>query len=431
MAGLGSLVSNLLNGKASWKTRLAQKIKLISPQGDSYEAYWIESPRSIDKKLAVFKYPNLAGNIVQDLDVDSTRYDLTFFFEGINNDIEARLFFESCKQRGLWDIEHPIHGFLGLQLVSVTENDSPVKNGNITEISSSWIEPIDPITLKTAADLAGELDGLADALNNSAGNSFLDTVTDIASAAQFAVDAAKLTKATIDKKIGDIASGNDEISKLFKQAKNDLDNLLSGDPLDLKGIAAKTQELISLPIKAANSTEGTMDSYNGLSDGLIDNLPSSGSGAQAKNEVLNGELALTGNLAAYGQIVKISPLKTRSQAIGFAQALIDKFSQISNALDSVQDNFAGSTIDEQYFSQSQSYSSAVKLIGTAVKYLITSSFSLKVEKRFTLTEPRTPIDIAITEYGNDSYLDLLIDSNGLKGKDILLLPAGREIVVYV
>ena len=43
--------------------------------------------------------------------------------------------------------------------------------------------------------------------------------------------------------------------------------------------------------------------------------------------------------------------------------------------------------------------------------------------------------ITIDEYGelgdNDINYDLFISSNNLKGNDILLLEAGREVVVYV
>ncbi len=56
-------------------------------------------------------------------------------------------------------------------------------------------------------------------------------------------------------------------------------------------------------------------------------------------------------------------------------------------------------------------------------------------KRFTLSRPRAPIEITISEYGElgpeDSYLDLFIASNHLRSDEVILLPAGREVVVYV
>jgi hypothetical protein len=57
-----------------------------------------------------------------------------------------------------------------------------------------------------------------------------------------------------------------------------------------------------------------------------------------------------------------------------------------------------------------------------------------VEKRFKLSLPRAPIEIVITEYGslgeNDAYLDEFISANDLSSYEILMLPAGREVVTY-
>lgn len=68
-------------------------------------------------------------------------------------------------------------------------------------------------------------------------------------------------------------------------------------------------------------------------------------------------------------------------------------------------------------------------------YLLRSVFDLSVEKRFKLEKRRAPIEITISEYGSlgddDSNFQLFIDSNGLKGNDILILPEGREVVVYL
>lgn len=91
-------------------------------------------------------------------------------------------------------------------------------------------------------------------------------------------------------------------------------------------------------------------------------------------------------------------------------------------------------IDQQYFAAAQSYTSLVNLYTLALQYLISQFFNLKAEKRFTLKTPRSPLEITVTEYGslgdNDIFYNLFIESNKLSGNDILLLPAGREVVIY-
>jgi hypothetical protein len=47
------------------------------------------------------------------------------------------------------------------------------------------------------------------------------------------------------------------------------------------------------------------------------------------------------------------------------------------------------------------------------------------------------MEIAMAEYGipgvpwNDTFYDLFISSNNLIGQDVLWLPAGRQVVIYV
>jgi hypothetical protein len=91
-------------------------------------------------------------------------------------------------------------------------------------------------------------------------------------------------------------------------------------------------------------------------------------------------------------------------------------------------------INKQYIANSQNYTSIQKTFSLTMQYLISQFFNLKSEKRFTLKNPRSPLEITVTEYGslgeNEENYQLFIDSNQLSGKEILILPAGKEIVIY-
>jgi len=93
------------------------------------------------------------------------------------------------------------------------------------------------------------------------------------------------------------------------------------------------------------------------------------------------------------------------------------------------------TIDTQYFSQSASFSDSLGLIAQAAQFLLLKSFDLAVEKRFNLKTDEAPIFTTIKEYGTlgegDANFDFFIETNNLKGNDILLMKSGREVVVYV
>ena len=172
------LIKDVLDsGPTNWRERLAATVELVSPDGDSYSPKWQGDPRSLSKKLGVFEYPKVRGSIVQDLEVSSDTYELTLYFDGENNDLEASRFFTSCRQKGTWQVTHPVHGFVELQLISVKEDNQPTTNGNITEVSTKWIEPLDPTTLKTARELAGLLDTAVEDLNVSAAQQFANAVS--------------------------------------------------------------------------------------------------------------------------------------------------------------------------------------------------------------------------------------------------------------
>ena len=75
--------------------------------------------------------------------------------------------------------------------------------------------------------------------------------------------------------------------------------------------------------------------------------------------------------------------------------------------------------------------SAVRMIGArplAPIRILRRSFDLAAVRYITLQSNRVPLEIALTE-GMD--LDLFISANQLKGDDILLLPAGRRVAVYL
>ncbi|MHA1287298.1 MAG: DNA circularization N-terminal domain-containing protein [Candidatus Thorarchaeota archaeon] len=171
-------IDTLESGAVSWQDRLANTIELISPSGKAFSAKWRGNPRTREKRLGIFEYPKVAGNVVQDLGSNSLRQTLNIYFDGRDHDLESDRFFEATKEIGLWDITHPVHGFYGLQLVSVRENDEPITSGNVTEFVTEWIEPIDEVSLETARELAGIVDGLGNDTNSSSSEQFEDGVMD-------------------------------------------------------------------------------------------------------------------------------------------------------------------------------------------------------------------------------------------------------------
>jgi hypothetical protein len=125
---------------------------------------------------------------------------------------------------------------------------------------------------------------------------------------------------------------------------------------------------------------------------------------------------------------------TRAQLIRAIEELQAFFDDIVDALEGAQSMFATAPINEQYFGMLDTYADASNTMHLAIQHLLNSTLKLSVERKFTLDRYRAPIEITVTEYGSlgpdDSYLDLFIRSNDLHGKDIILLPPGRQVVIY-
>jgi hypothetical protein len=421
-------IKDRLLGANNWRARLSDRIQLISPEGKEFEAKWRGSTRTVDKKLGIFAYPKVKGNIVQDLDVNSDVYGTTIYFEGKNADLDSQ-------------------AFLALQPISITENDQPVDSGGLYAVDTEWIEPIDPETLLTSRELAGIIDENANELDATVIDQIVANIDASAEALKNAVDqAVNIVSNASDLILGPIASTVDAIDNSFNAIQSGIQATLNETVLEVESLGGQIQQLIQLPLLATNDINTRLGLYDDLSDTIITNLPS-GNEAKDKNQIAVYELALASCLSAYSRIMTTGivgataggperfPIRTRTETVNTAIRTLNFFSLVTDSLDESQKNFENTPIDLQYFSQSQSYGDALTMVSQTVKYLLINTFDLRIEKKIILSRPRTPIDVTVSEYGglgdNDELLDFFISSNALTNTEILLLPPGKEVIVYI
>ena len=426
----------LENGPDDWRSRVRDSIELTSPEGETFTAKWQAGPRDMSKKLGIFSYPKVKGNIVQDLDVNSTKYNLKIFFEGDDHDKTANKFFVACGERGTWEVIHPIHGFVELQLISVREVDDPVKSGGVTAIESQWIEPIDPTTLITAAQLAAAIYEKIKDLNTNSAQQFADNLNQSAEAFSRAVESAT-TKATLilevtTKPLYDSIDALDTAITAIQQSVNDVKTQTT---ILTDSLAGQLQQLTQLPALGVGDGPTKGQAYSDMIDDMIGVLPSTIRQPEiAKNEASVAELNMVSAIGALAKVATVSTLTTRAQALELAELITTAFTNVTTNLDAAQDEFLDEYFVNQYFSQSQTFSDAYDIVALANKYLLTLAPSLQIEKKIILDRPRSPIEITIAEYGDlgagDVNFDLFIETNKLKGDDILMLNRGTEVVIY-
>ena len=419
----------------TWRDRLRQTITLTSPEGNIFEAKWKGNSRSMDKKLGLFEFPKVKGTKVQDLDIGSARYPLTIFFDGENHDQESDRFFKACSERGVWNIIHPVKGSLDLQLISVKENIEPVESGNVTQFDMEWIEPLKDSEVPSLFQQRSTIDSQIDELNSTSSDQIDSNVLQetAAQTSSFEATVNSVVK-SVEKFLAPVYELQAEINSQVLSIKRGVNSLLSAPVLDIVSIAGQIQALVQLPALAIADVNSRIEAYQGFISAALDFSPDT---AQTKdrNIVAVQELALTSALASISFVSSTGELASRLQAIELINLNTELFKDITDALDATQELFKDEIIDDQYFSQSESYSDALLMISQTISYLLRSAFDLSIEKRFVLEKMRSPIEITISEYGDlgedDINFDLFITSNGLKGNDILILPEGREVLVYV
>jgi len=431
MAQLFNLISSALGlTPETWQDRLAEEITLTSPEGDSYTALWVGNPVTVKKKLGVFGFPGIVGTKLQDLGGEGAQYPLTIYFHGSDNDLDAAAFFESCKQIGPWEIEHPTEGPLTLQWVGYTRHIEPVKRGNVTRFEIESIEPLPDSSEISSTQLSADIDGQSELSNFQAG-------------AQFVLNAVQDTFSQFSALSGAVAKGLTAVQVTLRAAEQfqlvpveaeavlrGITSTIESFPIDTEQLTGQVQNLVQLYAEAQDSVSDALDMYDEFIGEVSSTIVPLAADSEGVNTAVVQELFLSAAIVGMAQSTRVGGEKTRSESLENAENISGSFTTITDSLDLVQELYKDSPIELQYFSQSQSYSDALVLAGLAVRYLLVQSFSLAVERRFTLRSDRNFIEIVASELGSLDGLDEFIESNNLSGNDFFYIPAGREVVVY-
>ena len=413
-------------------------ITLTAPDGSWWSPSWQGNDIEAAKLVGQFNTPLADGTVTQDLGSKGLVFPLTLSFEGDYHDKQAFSFLRALSQRGPWTVTHPVYGDFILQPISATLSAQPVSSGNITKIESSWIETALIDTILSVSELSGQLSDQVDAVNASASAQFQAAINlaDPEAMAAAAIAGVNGLASFSGSKLFSIIQGVSDVQGALATAYAGAQAALTAVPMDVINAASQIQTLIQFPAVIIADLGAKVTAFGDFAGRIMDSLVP-GSDADSRNQAVMSELYLAAAVTGAAEAVVASTPTTREQAI---QAITDVNALLTNvtaALDAVQTASAGNLAVDQYFSNSLCFADLARLTGLVAAYLLRLIFDLKVAERFTLTVPKPPIRIAIEEYGTEyssdgiSNFDLFIASNALHGNDIILLPAGREVVVYV
>lgn len=426
--------------------RLKPEIILVSPSEDGekeYVAKWIGDPVTKEKKLGLFDSPKVKGTKVQDLKVKGDRHQLTIFFDDPDHDETSAEFWESLNATGNWEITHPTIGLLNLSMIRATWENEPVRSVGYTTFNMNWVEGLPEGADLSPIELGANLNAsIFDAIQ-SAIDQFISIITletfeefnSIVSAVNKAVSAIKKNL----KKFENLQLINPRLEALFRGIASTISDF---ENFDSSALAAQFSGLYEAMGLAQNNSNGAIDNITSVVFEM-DDIETDDSGTNGRNAAAVLELNMSLANTEVARAALLPGLVTRDQAVETATSINDYFDTMTNQLDEIQENFTDTPIENQYISQSLSYADQLDANKSAIKLLLNTALSLKVERRFTTKVPRHPMEIAWTELdGPGEYIEVdgiqidqnyqdFCDWNDLHGNDLLWLPAETEVRIFV
>lgn len=420
----------------TWLNETRETIKLTSPQGSIFEALWIGNERSFERKLGIFSPPSFRGDIVQDLGVKSWQYPLTIYFEGAFHNKEAERFSTTAyNETGQWEVIHPTKGALILQLASLAEAILPVENGNYTAFDTQWIEPANQERLVSIDELASSI--LSDVSNalEDAQVIFEQSRTGLYELVQSTINSINVVVGIYTNTIGVFAQTNAIAQDAFESAQVALTSALSNFDIenpDLSDVSSALADIVFSISESSIDFSQIFPVYQNAINQIIGQIPAEITDDDF-NTILAYEFSILLCLIVFGKVITEIEFMTRVEILTIVENMISILNTAITALDNAMLEFNTYPIEDQYYSLSGQYTSVINLYTKIYQFLMVQFFNAKIEKRITLKKPRSPIEITVTEYGKENFEEnyqLFLDSNELSGTDILLLPEGREVVIY-
>ncbi len=401
----------------------------VSPSGVRVVFEFEDLSRNFDKRTAAFDTSGKDGTYIQDSGRSGRRFPMRVFISGENYDLEANAFEDACGERGRGKLEHPFYGtFDVVPFGTVARQDKLVSAGNQAIIDVLFWESTDLFPQSqgsTQADVSSSLNDFNDAMSGEFGDAIdLDTAIEEVTFVDELEAILNATENTLEGIAGTVDAVRVKFESVSKSINRGIDVLVD-QPLAL---GRQVLRLIQLPGQAATSITARLEAYGNLFNTLLEQV---GIQEPKENDSRDANRFRTADLTASayvtGAVVSVvnNEFETKSDALSAANVILDQFDQLVEWRD---DNYQSLAIIDT----GDSYAQLLQTVALTAGFLVELSFTLKQERRVTLTRNRSIIDLVAELYGEvDSQLDFFINSNNLTGSEILLIPAGREIVYYV
>lgn len=422
---------------ASWEDRI-KEASYKSPSGTEIRFHYESVSRDTSKRTAAFEFSGVNDAYIQDNGHGSRRYPLRCIFWGDFCDLEATAFENALLETGVGKLSHPLYGtFDVVPFGDITRRDDLTTAANQTIVEVTFWSTVGAIYPQSQGLPGNEITAAIAGFDVAAAQAFDTKVVFTPLGQALAVKGTiKGFLRNVSGALSQIAGTVSSINREFRDLQRTINLALDvgiGQPLLL---ARQINDLIKAPARALAGIQSRLEGYQALAESIFGS--DAGNPAQAleagttlesrktriDNDLYTSDLFAMNAVGGSVLSVVNNDFTTKPEALTAADEVLEQFA----ALVEWRDNGAGAIGEPDTGEAYQALQAAVAL---TAGFLVQVSFSLVPERRITLGRPRTIVDLAAEIYGSvDDRLDLLIDSNGLSGSEILELPRGRTIVYY-
>jgi prophage DNA circulation protein len=416
----------------SWEDRL-QQAAITTQDGERYIFQYEDVSIEYSKKITKYTFSDQKGALVQDFGVGEIGLPLECIFSGINYDITANAFETSLSIPGSVLLEHPIYGNKNVSIESFSRLDR-LKTANGQAIFQLLVT-VDLISESPTS--TGETRSIILALQedfiNTSGEVFeqlnAENVADEIDSQTRIQAFVETTKSTFQE----IVAQSDEIENTFNTIADNIiqniDNLIQ-DPLSL---GASIQRLVYTPARLVEAIQTRLSTYADFISNLIASPVDQSNSVDTYNQRIEKQLFVTGAVSAITQATLFGEFTTKAEATEAAAQILSILDEVQEYLDDEEQTNILNSLTKRYVVSDAITDELKTIVATAAARLVQLSFSLKQERIITTTRKRTIIDLCFELYKTteEEELSFFINTNGLTGEELLLIPKGKEIKYYV
>lgn len=408
---------------------IIREARYTAPSGASFVLQFDDVERAGAKKVAVHELPQQNTPIVQDQGNQARKYPFACYLSGETCYADADALDAALAEEGPGTFEHPMFGNLSVLAATWAEVRKLVEGLGRVDFSIEFVEApkITSLSSSSPESLAGNLtraidDTLAASIEQAAADfSPADAADKAKSKSRIVSGVSSFATATRN-----IAAGVSEVSASINQQVNTITNTIDDlieAPLELFNALAT---LAKTPATIVTGIANKVNAYREQTLAIAASIPESY--AQAIASIQSLYYAFGGACEAS----TIGDLSSRSNALQAADSLGSITDTVTTYIEQSESAVPGFRVNAEILA------SFIDSASKARSQLLERAFTLRTERRITLDVETTPLNLIAQFYGNtseavpdlDAALDEFIATNALKGDEIIVIPAGREVVYY-